>query len=432
MITVNRLPLKSIEKVTKAVRSIGLGVMGFADMFYNLGIRYNSEEAYDFADKLFEAIKEEAINTSIQLAEEKGVYDAWEGSIWHQKGIRVRNSNFLSIAPTGSISFLAGVSGGIEPNFALVYTRRTNEGDLYYEVNPIFKRVLEERGIYSEELLEKIAKNNGSCQGITEIPEDIREVFVTAYDINPKEHVDMVSVIQKHVDLAISKTVNLPEEATVEEIMNLYIYAWEKGLKGVTVYRDNCRENQVLNVGKVEKEKSTPKITEEGYVDVEPAMEVAYGKRIKVKTGCGALWLFFFVDKDGELAEIWSQVSGGGCKANIESISRLTSLAFRAKVDPKLILDQLSSAFCKNSMDKVGSKSCGHVIAREIEKFLKENQTIVAIPKESDLAHFIQRPEKKEAEKKLEKKKKLCPDCGAEVTLAEGCIRCNNCGYSRC
>src|SRR5690606_14248109 len=111
-------------------------------------------------------------------------------------------------------------------------------------------------------------------------------------------------------------------------------------------------------------------------------------------------WLFFFVDKDGELAEIWSQVSGGGCKANIESISRLTSLAFRAKVDPKLILDQLSSAFCKNSMDKVGSKSCGHVIASEIEKFPKENQTIVAIPKESDLTHFIQRPEKKEAEKK--------------------------------
>lgn len=420
MITVNKLPLEKIENVTKTVRSIGLGVMGFADMLYNLNIRYNSQEAYDFTRKLFETIRDAALGTSIALAEEKGVYDAWPNSIWAKKGIKVRNSNFLSIAPTGSISFIAGTSGGIEPNYALVYTRRTNEDDLYYITNPIFKKVLKDRDLYSDELLEKIVNNNGSCQGIPEIPEDIQKVFVTAYDITPKEHIDMVSIIQNYVDLSISKTVNLPEEATVNDIMDLYAYSWEQGLKGVTVYRNNCRKNQVLSVGKVEKPK--PKITEAGYVDVEPAMKVAYGKRIKVKTGCGALWLFFFVNEEGELAEIWSQVSGGGCKANIESISRLTSLAFRAKIDPKLILDQLSSAFCKNSMDKVRSKSCAHIIAREIEKFLKENQTIIAVSREKvDNKQSV-----------IDEVRNPCPDCGSQLASAEGCIKCNNCGYSKC
>lgn len=420
MITVNKLPLEKIENVTKTVRSIGLGVMGFADMLYNLNIRYNSQEAYDFTRKLFKAIRDTALETSIALAEEKGVYDAWPNSIWAKKGIKVRNSNFLSIAPTGSISFIAGTSGGIEPNYALVYTRRTNEDDLYYITNPIFKKVLEDRDLYSDELLEKIVNNNGSCQGIPEIPEDIQKVFVTAYDITPKEHIDMVSIIQNYVDLSISKTVNLSEEATVDDIMDLYAYSWKQGLKGVTVYRNNCRKNQVLSVGKVEKPK--PKITEAGYVDVEPAMKVAYGKRIKVKTGCGALWLFFFVNEKGELAEIWSQVSGGGCKANIESISRLTSLAFRAKIDPKLILDQLSSAFCKNSMDKVGSKSCAHIIAREIEKFLRENQTIIAVPREKvDNKQSV-----------IDEVRNPCPDCGSQLTSTEGCIKCDNCGYSKC
>lgn len=415
MITVNKLPLEKIEKVTKAVRSIGLGVMGLSDMFYNLGVKYNSKEAYEFTDLLFKTIKQEAIEASVELASEKGVYNAWTGSLWEEAGIPTRNSNFLSIAPTGSISFLANTSGGIEPNYALVYTRETNDKDKYYIVNPIFEKELIKRGLYSEEILDKVSENNGNCQGISEIPKDMQEVFVTAYDISPEEHIKMVSIIQKYVDLSISKTVNLPESATIGEVMDIYMLAWKEGLKGVTVYRDKCRENQVLTTGKKETQKQ-----ENGYVKVTKAMDVAYGKRLKVKTGCGALWLFFFVDENGNLAEIWSQVSSGGCKANIESMSRLISLSFRAGIDPELILDQLSSAFCKNSMDKVGSKSCGHVIAKEIRKFLDANEIIVAVSGFQNNNNTRKNTTNN------------CPDCGSELKLTEGCIKCNNCGYSKC
>jgi ribonucleoside-diphosphate reductase alpha chain len=447
MITVNKLPLEKIDEITKGVRSVGLGVMGFADMLYILGVKYNSPEGYALASKLFSTMQNLARQTSIELAEEKGVYPLWEGSRWQQQGVKIRNSNFLSIAPTGSISFIANVSGGLEPNYALVMTRLTNEGYKYFIVNPIFEKELKKRGLYSTEILDKICANNGSCQGIKEIPEDMQKVFVTTYDMTPAEHVKMLSVIQEYVDLAASKTVNLPHSATVDDVMDVYMDAWGKGIKGITIYRDGCRDNQVLTVGKKEDKKVT--INEQGYVDVEPAMEVAYGKRIKVKTGCGHLWLFFFVDAQGNLAEIWSQVSGGGCKANIESMSRLASLCFRSKVDPKHILDQLSSAFCKTSMDQVNSKSCGHVIAKNIKSFLDSQETIVPIAKDKlnqvlDLIRNM--PCKLESPTDKPKTSKAtgdtnehaasldnrCPDCGTEMQLTEGCVKCFNCGYSKC
>lgn len=458
MITVNRLPLDKIEQVTKGVRSIGLGVMGFADMLYILGIKYNSEEGYALASKLFSTIYEVAKRTSIELAEEKGVYPFWEGSLWSKLGIRVRNSNFLSVAPTGSISFIANTSGGLEPNYALVMTRTTNEGYKYFIVNPIFEAELKERGLYSEEILDKVAANNGSCQGIKEIPKDIQNIFVTTYDMTPAEHIKMLSIIQSHVDLSCSKTVNLPNSATVDDVMSVYIDAWKKGIKGITIYRDGCRDNQVLTVGK--KDAKRVAINDEGYVDVEPALEVAYGKRIKVKTGCGHLWLFFFVDDKHNLAEIWSQVSGGGCKANIESMSRLASLCFRAKVDPKHILDQLSSAFCKTSMDNVGTKSCGHTIAKNIKAFLDGNETIISIPKDkvNQVVAILNRVPS--LEDNLEERKKLnkvmnesvplypslsdsqtatletnhdvCIDGGPHIFDGQGCQACVKCGYSKC
>lgn len=438
MITVNKLPLKKIAQVTKAVRSVGLGVMGLADLFYKLNIRYDSEEGCEFTDQLFEHISKLALKASMDLAEERGVYGAYNGSVWEKRGIKVRNSNFLSIAPTGSISFIAGVSGGIEPNFALVYTRLTNEGYQYYIVNEIFKKELEKRGLFKDEILEKIVQNHGSCQGIEEIPEDMQRVFVTSYDIKPEKHVKTVSIIQKHVDLSISKTVNLPNSATVEDIMDVYILAWELGLKGVTIYRDGSREGQVLTVGKKEVQSQ---INEKGFIDIEPAMEVAYGKRIKVKTGCGALWLFFFVNKENNLAEIWTQVSGGGCKANIESMSRLISLAFRSKIDPKHILDQLSSAFCKTSMDNIGLKSCGHVIAKQIKEFIDSKEAIITIPKDKlDTVHNFLRTNAMTAitdgvttvEKKEIFPGATCPECGSKLVTVEGCVKCNNCFWSRC
>lgn len=440
MITVNRLPLKKIEEVTKSVRSVGLGCMGFADLLYQLGIKYNSEEGYALAETIFETIHNICLRVSQELAQEKGVYPAWEGSTWADKGIRVRNSNFLSIAPTGSISFIANTSGGIEPVYALVMTRTTYEGYKYFIVNPVFERELKKRGLYSDDILEKISQNNGSCQGIKEIPEDMQKVFVTTYDMTPAEHVKMLATIQRHVDLSCSKTVNLPNSATVEDIMNVYIDAWKQGIKGITVYRDGCRENQVLVAGKKEEDKQKVTLTQDGYVDVEPAMEVAYGKRIKVKTGCGHLWLFFFVDSKHNLAEIWSQVSGGGCKANIESMSRLVSLAFRAGIDPKHILDQLSSAFCKTSMDNVGSKSCGHVIAKHIKEFLDSNETIIPVDKNlidivEDMLYDIECNECNKVAVSLEDTTDIVEadqeDCD-HVFDGQGCQTCVKCGYNKC
>jgi ribonucleoside-diphosphate reductase alpha chain len=448
MITVNKLPLTTIEKMTKSVRSVGLGVMGFADMLYNLGIRYNSEQGYAFADEFFQTIQAIAFRTSIELAKEKGVYDAWVGSIYEQNGLRVRNSNRLSIAPNGSIGFIATTSGGIEPIFALVLTRVTNEGYTYYEINKVFEKELHRRGLYSSEILDKIAANNGSCQGIKEIPTDMQNIFVTTYDMTPEEHVKMLAKIQKHVDLSASKTVNLASSATVQDVMEVYTNAWKFGIKGITTYRDGSRENQVLTVGKKEDVQKVT-ITEEGYVDVEPAMDVAYGKRIKVKTGCGHLWLFFFVDDKHNLAEIWTQVSGGGCKANIESMSRLISLLFRAGVDPKHTLDQLSSAFCKTSMEHVGSKSCGHVIAKEIKKFLDSNETIIAVDKnlvdvvENMLYDYDDVYQEDNAVKQVAAHKEENPlekavlkewgikDC-EHVFDGQGCQTCVKCGYNKC
>jgi ribonucleoside-diphosphate reductase alpha chain len=447
MITVNKLPLAKIDKFTKSVRSVGMGVMGFAHLLYNLGIPYNSKEGYEFADRLFGYIQDLATQTSIKLAEEKGVYDAWTGSNYDKSGIKIRNSNRLSIAPTGSISFIVNTSGAMEPVFSLVMTRRTNEGYLYHQVDPVLESELKKRGLYSESLLQKIADNYGRCTGIAEIPEDIQKVFVTAYDVSPAEHVKMLSVIQKHVDLSASKTVNLPNSATVQDVMDVYIDAWKQGIKGITIYRDGCRDNQVLTVGsKKQEEDQKVTLTSDGYVGVEPAMEVAYGKRIKVKTGCGHLWLFFFVDAKHNLAEIWSQVSGGGCKANIESMSRLVSLAFRAGIDPKHILDQLSSAFCKTSMDNVGSKSCGHVIAKQIREFLDSNETIIPVDKnlvdvvENLLYDIHPDPEIEESVVFFNDEELAVTACSTQPGQEEcdhafdgqGCQTCIKCGYNKC
>ena len=305
MITVNRLPLKKIEDITKGVRSIGLGVMGLADMMYLLGIKYNSKEGFLFIDNLFKFIYNKALETSMELAEEKGVYPLYKGSKWEQEGIKVRNSNFLSIAPTGSISFIAGVSGGIEPNFALAYSRRTNEGNIYYIVNPIFEQAL---GGCSEELLEKIINNNGSCQGIEKIPYEIREVFVTSMDISAEDHTIALSKVQNNVDLSVSKTVNILNNATVQDIMDVYIQAWKLGAKGITVYRDGSRENQTLATTRENSNKA--ELLRGDWASI--ADDTQYYKR-KIYIGCGKITLFIgWSPSQHKIQEFWVKRSGTG------------------------------------------------------------------------------------------------------------------------
>ena len=242
--------MKEIEKVTKANRKIGLGVMGFADMLIKLGIPYNSEQALELAEKLMKFIDGEAHRKSEEIAEKRGSFPNFEKSIWKDKYRAMRNATVTTIAPTGSISIIAGCSSGIEPLFAVSFIRNVLDGTRLFETNPLFEIVAKERGFYDAHLLEEIAKT-GSVQKIDKVPEDVKRVFVTALDIEPEWHVRMQAAFQKYTDNAVSKTVNMPYEATVDDVRKVFELAWKLKCKGVTVFRYGSRPEQVLYIGEV-------------------------------------------------------------------------------------------------------------------------------------------------------------------------------------
>ncbi len=255
VIDMNTFPVEKITENVKANRKIGLGVMGFADMLIKLRVPYNSEHALQIAEGVMGFIDKEAKDASVELAKTRGVFPNFENSVYNDGNPenRVRNATRTTIAPTGTISVIGGASSGIEPLFAISYVRKTPQFELL-EVNPVFEEVAREEGFYSEELMKKIAKQ-GSIQEVEEIPETIRKIFVTAMDLSPEDHVRMQGVFQNHVDNAVSKTVNFPFTATVEEIAKVYKMAFEVGCKGITIYRDGSRDIQVLNVNREEKPK---------------------------------------------------------------------------------------------------------------------------------------------------------------------------------
>jgi len=266
VIDANRYPLPEIEKMTKANRKIGLGVMGFAEMLVKLGIPYDSEEGIATAEKVMSFISEEARKKSVELGEERGSFPNFEGSIWDKMGYNaMRNATVTSIAPTGTISIIAGTSSGIEPFFAISYVRNVM-GTQLFEVNPVFEKVAKERGFYSTELLMKIAKS-GSIQNISEVPSDIRRIFVTALDIAPEWHVKMQAAFQKYTDNAVAKTVNLPNEATLEDVRRVFLLAYRLKCKGITIYRYGSKSEQVLTIGSAS-EASSQVLSTERYVQV--------------------------------------------------------------------------------------------------------------------------------------------------------------------
>ncbi len=249
VIDVNKYPIQEIGVLTRANRKIGLGVMGFADMLILLGIPYDSEEALSMGEKIMKFISEEATKKSIQIGEERGAFPNFAGSLWEKKGYKtIRNSTVTTVAPTGTISIIAGCSGGIEPLFAVAFVRNVMEGTRLLEIQPTFEKIAKERGFYSRELMLEIAKT-GSIQEISMIPEDVQRIFVTALDIEPVWHVRMQAVFQRYVDNAVSKTVNLPPNATVEDVRRAYLLAYKLRCKGITVYRYGSKKEQVLYVG---------------------------------------------------------------------------------------------------------------------------------------------------------------------------------------
>jgi ribonucleoside-diphosphate reductase alpha chain len=246
-------PLKRSEQISRNMRRIGLGVMGWADMLYQLKIPYDSERGIELAKKIMKFINDQAIQASQELAEEKGTFPSWEGSEFQKRGMRRRNVSVTAIAPTGSISILADTSGGIEPHFALSYIKRVLDGSEFVYVNRYFEDIARQKGFYSEPLMRKIAEN-GTLQGIGDVPNEVKKIFVVAHDISPEWHVKMQAAFQKHVENAISKTINFPNTATINDVERAYMLAYKLSCKGISIYRDRSRENQIFSIGVAENE----------------------------------------------------------------------------------------------------------------------------------------------------------------------------------
>ncbi|HUV46174.1 MAG TPA: ribonucleotide-diphosphate reductase subunit alpha, partial [Dehalococcoidia bacterium] len=320
VIDVNKFPLPQIDEITKATRKIGLGVMGFADMLIQLGIPYNSEQARSMAEKVMHFISEEAHKASAELAEERGVFPAFKGSIHDMPGgPRFRNASCTTIAPTGSLSIIANCSSGIEPIFALSYMRHILDGEEFIEINPYFEQAARKGNFYSQELMSRLAAGE-RLRNMENIPEEIKDLFVSAYDISPEWHVRIQAAFQKFTDSAVSKTVNFPYEATPEDIAKVYMLAYHEGLKGITIYRDRSRESQVLTIGE-KKEKA------EGKLIPRKRPKVTRGITERVSTGCGYIYVTVNFDEQG-IAEVFATLGkAGGCAAaQLEAISRLVSI----------------------------------------------------------------------------------------------------------
>lgn len=396
-ITLANYPLEEINNNVRRTRKIGLGVMGFADLLYKLGIPYGSEASIKLALELMSIINEYARNESMLLAE---MYGRHEGASKH-----VRNATRTTIAPTGTISIIANVSSGIEPNFLLAYKRKAHSMNKeFIFVNRVLEEELKIRGLYSEELINKIIENGGTLKGLSEIPSDMQNVFITAADIKPEQHVHIQAAFQKHTDNSISKTVNLPSSATVEDVKKVYNLAFTTGCKGVTIYRDGSRSDQVLSAV------STEQASRHENIHPKPRPEIVSGDTQHIKVGCGKIYCTVNIDQSEELVETFVNTGADGvCPGFSQGISRMVSLAARCGIAPEDIVDQLTSVSCRNCKG-LEVKSCPDAIGRAIARKLNL-KTRGGRPKTANHP---------------------CPECGAEMNLSEGCLTCLNCGYSKC
>ncbi len=436
----SKFPLLQIEDMVRLNRKIGLGVMGWADLLFQLGIPYASDAAVALAEELMEFVDFEAKQRSLELAQQKGSFPSFEGSIyakgnlgrtplkknWNELGQKIasqglRNATLTTIAPTGTISMILDTSSGIEPQFSLVYVKNVMDGEKLLYVNEWFSQALEKEGIYSQELLEKVAEA-GSVAEIEEIPPHIREVFQTAHDISPEWHIRTQAAFQKYTDNAVSKTINFPSSATVEDIRIAYELAHQLGCKGITVYRDGSRENQVLSSG-------ATKSGTQGKVAPRSRPEVTHGITRRLETGCGHMYVTINTDDRGA-CEVFVQMGkvGGCASAQLEAIARLSSLALRSDVKLQAIIRQLKGIRCQSPMWHKGEiiSSCGDAVGKALEAFLQEYniKEIKSLQVDEDVSD--------ETFSETNFSIALCPDCGCSVEHTEGCLKCPSCGWTKC
>lgn len=423
-------PLEIQRKAVREFRQIGLGIMGFADMLIKLGIPYGSKESLEMIDKIGEAMNEAGIVASAWLASEKSPFSKYnEGYILNSefmkhinkstkdmvKSCGLRNSQLFTIAPTGTISTMLGVSGGVEPLFDVEYTRTTKslhgEDKTYRVLSPIVEQCM-------------LARN---------IRGDYPPEVVWSKTINPFNRVDVQARWQQYIDASISSTVNLPENTTVEEVEELYKYAWEVGCKGLTIFRDGCARTAILN-SSTEKPKEEPKEEhkEEHKLDsIMPITRADMGDRLEGatyvrQTACGKLYVTINTNEKGELVEVFIDPSkSGGCLANVEVIGRLCSTMLRAGVAVEAVIDSakgVKCSSCARSKKKVDGLSCGDIVAKVIETEYNYRQNkVVEVPEP------IKTPPVRDVEEKVK-----CPECGAELNFTGGCNICPECGWSKC
>ncbi len=410
VVELNRHPLPEIAEVTRANRKIGLGVMGFAEMLIELGVPYDSEEALAVADRVMRCIDGASREESERLAEARGAFPNFEQSALAGRGPGLRNATRLAVAPTGTISIIAGVTGGIEPVFAVgLHRRNILDGSEFFELHPLFEKVARREGFYSEELVRKVA-GAASIAGMEEIPSQVRHLFRTAHDVAPEWHVRMQAAFQAHVDNSVSKTVNLPAEATEDDVRRVFLLAYELGCKGVTVYRDGSRNKQPLSSGAAPGK--TPR-------KPRPRPDVLPGRTRKLKTGCGNIFVTITTGEDGQPLELFAKHGKAGVcsQAQCEAIGRLASLALRSDVDPREIGKQLGGITCHAPFgfgpDKV--LSCADAIARAVRLELADEG-----------------PGARTGTTPPVLRTGACPECGAALTREGHCASCRCCGYTQC
>jgi ribonucleoside-diphosphate reductase alpha chain len=429
-IDINNYPDDQIRNAVLRTRKLGIGVLGLHGFLIKMGFTYDSERGRALAAGAMALINSAATQASQELVKEgRPVPAAWYGSTYETDKIPIRNLSVTSGQPTGATQILLDTiccSSGIEPIFSLTYVRNVR-GQKFNMVNSLFEKIGKDEGWLTEEVIKKISGNHGSCQGIEEVPQKWQALFKTSHEIAWQDHVAMQSSLQKHTTNALSKTINMPPNSKPEDVYAAYMMAWQNGCKGCTVYVSGSRDGEVLSTTKTEE----PAKEKQQYVPVSPVLKIANAKRVKIKTGCGSMWVTLVSDDDGNLREIFSQSgSTGGCKGMTECLSRIISTALRANVDPMAVVDQLKSVSCdvsKEARKKDASigKSCGDGIATQMVKFIKGELDGKISAK--------QRPQLKKEAKAEESAKFQCPEC-KEFTLLkyDGCIQCESCGWQRC
>jgi ribonucleoside-diphosphate reductase alpha chain len=479
VLDMNEYPIEAVRITTRAIRRIGLGIMGFADSLLAMNIGYNTKEGNDAAERVMKFVQAESDIASVELARVRGVFPAFKGSIYDKPGeIRPRNGARTTIAPTGTTAMLADCSSGCEPLFALTYSKNTIEGKRMFQSSPYFVRALEDRGLYSEDLLEKIQANGGSIQNMEELPADLRRTFVVAGDITPEWHLKAQAAFQKFTDNAISKTINFNNEATVQDVRDAYWMAYETGCKGITIYRDGSRQKQILEVKKegsyydqlAGKKLAAGQAALVGVpVEMKPRPEVLAGHTYKVATPIGTAFISINEDDEGNIFEVFVNLgrAGSDIMADAEAMGRLISLAFR--IPSVYSSDRIAQNVVEQLNGIGGSGAAGfgpqrvRSLADAVAKVLREHETSKAGQEKQPKVQVEERemalvgttagssaevadapmtsasipaPSSTAVAQSVSTGKTqtdLCPECGnASLRFIEGCQKCEICGFSKC